>query len=187
MKRVVLRLIVPLFLLFLILLSVKVEYDRAITLDENVKNAWAQLQNQLKRRYDLIPNLVGAVRGYAAHEKEIFEALGEARTRYFGAKDTREKIDASREIESQLSRLLMLVERYPELKANEAFLRLQDALEGTENRISVERKRYNDAVRELNRFARSFFGRFFARLAGVGMAPYYDIPEAEKSRPEVKF
>lgn len=162
-------------------------YDRVIAMDENVKGAWAQVENQLKRRYDLIPNLVETVKGYAAHEKELFEHIADARTRYFQADNVKDKIEASNGLERVLSRLLFLQERYPELKANESFLKLQDSLEGTENRISVERKRYNEAVQTLNTYIRTFFGRFFAAFAGVSSAEYYEIPEAEKEVPEVRF
>lgn len=162
-------------------------YNRVVAMDENVKTAWAQVENQLKRRYDLIPNLMETVKGYAAHEKEIFEHLADARTKYFQAQDVKGKIEASGELERALSRLLVLRETYPQLKANETFLKMMDSLEGTENRISVERKRYNDAVRTLNTYIRTVFGRFFAGLAGVTKAEYYQIPEAEKEAPKVKF
>ncbi len=162
-------------------------YNRVVTMDENVKTAWAQVENQLKRRYDLIPNLVETVKGYASHEKEIFEHLADARTKYFQAPDVKSKIEASGELERALSRLLVLRETYPQLKANETFLKMMDSLEGTENRLSVERKRYNDAVRILNTYIRTVFGRFFAGLAGVTKAEYYQIPEAEKAAPKVKF
>ena len=162
-------------------------YNRVITMDESVKTAWAQVENQLKRRYDLIPNLMETVKGYAGHEKEVFEHLADARTKYFQAPDVKGKIEASGDLERALSRLLMLQETYPQLKANETFLKMMDSLEGTENRISVERKRYNDAVRTLNTYIRTVFGRFFAGLAGVGKADYYQIPEAEKAAPKVKF
>ncbi|RMG70858.1 MAG: LemA family protein, partial [Nitrospirae bacterium] len=108
-------------------------------------------------------------------------------TRYFQAKTVKDKITASRQLETVLSRLLLLREAYPELKASESFLKLQDSLEGTENRIAVERKRYNDAVRELNTYRRTVFGRFFASLAGVGQAEYFEVPEAEKEAPKVRF
>lgn len=162
-------------------------YNRVVTMDEAVKTAWAQVENQLKRRYDLIPNLVETVKGYAAHEKGIFEHLADARTKYFQAQDVKGKIEASGELERALSRLLVLRETYPQLKANETFLKMMDSLEGTENRISVERKRYNDAVRDLNTHIRTVFGRFFAGLAGVTKAEYYQIPEGEKVAPKVKF
>jgi LemA protein len=162
-------------------------YNRVIAMDENVKTGWAQVENQLKRRYDLIPNLVETVKGYAAHEKQIFENLAEARTRYFQAKDVKGKIEAANALEGVLSRLLVLRETYPQLKANESFLKLQDSLEGTENRLSVERKRYNEAVRTLNTYIRTVFGRVFASLAGVSQAEYYQVAEAEKAVPKVKF
>jgi LemA protein len=162
-------------------------YNRVVAMDESVKTAWAQVENQLKRRYDLIPNLVETVKGYAAHEKEVFQHLADARTKYFQAQDVKGKIEASGELERALSRLLVLRETYPQLKANETFLKMMDSLEGTENRISVERKRYNDAVRTLNTYIRTVFGRFFAGLAGVTKAEYYQIPQAEKEAPRVKF
>ena len=163
------------------------EYNKVVSMDEQVKAQWAQVENQLKRRYDLIPNLVETVKGYAKHEKEIFENIAEARTKYFQAKTPDEQIKASNELEGALSRLLLLREAYPQLKANENFLKLQDSLEGTENRISVERKRYNESVQRLNTYRRTVFGRFFASLAGVGEAPYYEVPEAEKETPKVRF
>lgn len=162
-------------------------YNRVIAMDENIQGRWAQVENQLKRRYDLIPNLVETVKGYAVHEKELFENIADARTKYFQQKGISGKIQASNALEGALSRLLLLQERYPELKANQSFLKLQDSLEGTENRIAVERKRYNDAVQILNTFIRSFFGRLFASLAGVEKADYYEVPEAEKESPKVTF
>ena len=176
-------------LLFLILMGGKLiaGYNQVITMEENVKGKWAQVENQLKRRYDLIPNLVETVKGYAKHEKEIFENIAQARTQYFQANSFKDQIQSANRLESALSRLLLLQERYPDLKANQSFLRLQDSLEGTENRISVERKRYNDAVQILNTYIRTFFGRFYAMLAGVEQADYYEIPEAEKQAPKVKF
>jgi LemA protein len=162
-------------------------YNRVVTMDENVKTAWAQVENQLKRRYDLIPNLVETVKGYASHEKEIFEHLADARTKYFEAQDIKSKIAASGDLEQALSRLLVLQENYPQLKANESFLKMMDTLEGTENRLAVERKRYNDTVRILNTYIRTVAGRYFAGLAGVTKAEYYQVPEAEQAAPKVKF
>ena len=163
------------------------QYNRVVAMDEQVKSQWAQVENQLKRRYDLIPNLVETVKGYAKHEKDIFENIANARTKYFQAPTVKDKIQASQQLEGALSRLLLLQENFPQLKANESFLKLQDSLEGTENRISVERKRYNDDVRALNTYRRTVFGRFFASLAGVSEATYYEIPQAEKEAPKVKF
>jgi LemA protein len=162
-------------------------YNTVIAMDENVKGKWAQVENQLKRRYDLIPNLIETVKGYAKHEKELFENIAEARTKYFQANSVKDKVAGSNRLEGALSRLLLLQERYPDLKANQSFLKLQDSLEGTENRIAVERKRYNDAVQILNTYIRTFFGRFFAAYASVSKAEYYEIPEGEKTVPKVKF
>jgi LemA protein len=162
-------------------------YDNVISMDENVKGKWAQVENQLKRRYDLIPNLVETVKGYAAHEKELFENIANARTKYFQAGSVNDKVQASTQLEGFLSRLLLLREAYPQLKANQNFLKLQDSLEGTENRIAVERKRYNEAVQILNTYTRTFFGRFFASIAGVSSGEYYEIPEGEAATPTVKF
>lgn len=163
------------------------QYNSVVSMDEQVKSQWAQVENQLKRRYDLIPNLVETVKGYAKHERGVFEHIADARTKYFQANTVKDKIQASQQLEGALSRLLMLQENFPQLKANESFLKLQDSLEGTENRIAVERKRYNDDVRALNTYRRTVFGRFFASLAGVGEATYYEIPQAEKATPKVKF
>lgn len=163
------------------------EYNKAVAMDEQVKSQWAQVDNQLKRRYDLIPNLVETVKGYAKHEKELFENIANAKTKYFQANTVKDKIQASQQLEGVLSRLLLLQENFPQLKANENFLKLQDSLEGTENRIAVERMRYNDTVKVLNTYRRSVFGKFFASLAGVNEAQYYELPQAEKEAPKVKF
>ncbi len=163
------------------------QYNHVVSMDEQVKSQWAQVENQLKRRYDLIPNLVETVKGYAKHERELFENIANARTKYFQANTVKDKVQSSQQLEGFLSRLLVLRETYPQLKANENFLKLQDSLEGTENRIAVERMRYNDGVKALNTYRRTVFGRFFASLAGVNEAQYYDIPEVEKEAPKVRF
>jgi len=162
-------------------------YNKVIALREATRSQWAQVETQLQRRYDLIPNLVEAVKGYAKHERGLFEHIADARKAYFQAKGIHERIQASQRLEGALSRLLVLVERYPELKANESFLKLQDSLEGTENRIAVARRRYNESVRELNTYIQSFFGRFIASLAGVGPAEYFEAPQQAKEVPKVKF
>ena len=162
-------------------------YNGVIRMDEDVKEKWAQVENQLKRRYDLIPNLVETVKGFAAHEEGIFTAIAEARTKYFAAQSVGEKVEASRGLEGALSRLLMLQENYPQLKANENFLKLQDSLEGTENRIAVERMRYNEAVKLLNAYVRGFPGSIFAGLARVQQAVYYDLPPGQEQTPQVRF
>lgn len=163
------------------------QYNRVVAMDEQVKSQWAQVENQLKRRFDLIPNLVETTKGYAKHEKDIFENIANARTKYFQAGSVEQKVAAANGFERALSRLLMLQEQYPNLKANESFLKLQDSLEGTENRIAVERKRYNDAVRMLNTYRRTVVGRFIAAMAGVEAAQYFEVPESQQEVPKVKF
>lgn len=162
-------------------------YNYVIGLDEAVNNRWAQVRNQLQRRYDLIPNLVETVKGVAGQEQKVFLGIAEARKAYFQADTVPEQAAAASQLERALSRLLVLREAYPELKSNEAFLKLQDTLEGTENRVAVERGRYNDAVRDLNQYVRRFPGRLYASLAGVHEAEYFEIaPEAE-TPPKVDF
>ena len=163
------------------------QYNKAVALDEEVNSRWAQVENQLKRRFDLIPNLVETVKGYAKHEKDIFENLAKARTSYFQAGSIQEKAVAAGGLENAISRLLMLQENYPDLKANESYLKLMDSLEGSENRIAVERKRYNEAVQAVNTYRRTVIGRIFAALAGVEAAEYFKLPEGEQEVPKVKF
>lgn len=163
------------------------QFNKAVSMDERVTAQWAQVENQLKRRYDLIPNLINTVKGYATHEKELFENIAKMRTEYFKAKTVGSKIRASQGLEGALSKLLLLKESYPQLKANASFLKLQDSLEGTENRIAVERKRFNDAVRAVNTYRRTVFGKIFAGLAGVEAGQYYETPEAQQATPLVKF
>lgn len=162
-------------------------YNKLISLDENVKNSWAQVENQLKRRFDLIPNLVETVKGYAKHEKEVFVQVTEARSQVGKAGTVDGKIEANNALSSALSRLLVVLERYPELKANENFLRLQDELAGTENRLSVERKRYNEAVKAYNIKVRIFPSNIVASMFGFTKAAFFTPPEAAKATPEVKF
>ncbi|MDO9464551.1 MAG: LemA family protein [bacterium] len=165
--------------------------NKVVRMDENVKAAWAQVENQLQRRNDLIPNLVNTVKGYAKHEKEIFTYVADARGKLAGTikgnKSIKEKIQAAGELNTAISRLLMIVERYPDLKANESFARLMDELSGTENRIAVERMRYNRGVQEFNAHIRMIPGSFFARLKGLSKAEYFEVEEKAKEVPVVKF
>jgi len=162
-------------------------YNHAVKLEQSVKEAWAQVDVVIERRFDLIPNLVETVKGYAAHEKEVFEHLADARTQYQKAQTVSEKAGAAAIFDKALVNVLALAENYPQLRANENFLKLQDSLEGAENRIAVERMRYNAAVQALNTYCRSFFGGFFCRRAQVEMAQFYAAPEAKKEVPKVKF
>ncbi|UCG46506.1 MAG: LemA family protein [Phycisphaerales bacterium] len=164
-------------------------YNRAVNLEEGAKTAWSNVDTALQRRLDLIPNLVATVRGYAEHEKELFENIAKSREKYFQPGGTRaEKIAASNELSGLLSRLLMLQENYPQLKANENFLTLQTQLEGTENRINVARTRYNEAGQRLNSYTRQFFGSFFSRRAGVEAVAYFEATEQARTEvPKVDF
>ncbi len=162
-------------------------YGQAITLDESVKSAWAQVENQLQRRFDLVPQLVSTVKGVAAQEEKIYLGVAKAREAYFQAKNVGEKAEAAQGFERALSRLLVLRETYPELKSNESFMKLQDSLEGTENRLSVERMRYNETVRTLNTFVRKPLGRLYASFAGVEQARYFETPEEAGTAPTVDF
>ena len=162
-------------------------YNQFVRLDEAVKASWSQVENQLQRRYDLIPNLVETVKGYAAHEKEVLTEVTNARARVGGAATVDEKIKANNELTGALSRLLVVVERYPDLKANQNFIRLQDELAGTENRIAVERRRYNEVVQAYNVAIRSFPANLFAGLFGFKAAAFFEAPAAAKTVPEVKF
>jgi LemA protein len=162
-------------------------YNHAVTLDENVKARWAQVENVLQRRFDLIPNLVETVKGVAAQEKDVFVGIAEARKAYTGAQSVAAKAKAASAYESAISRLLMIRESYPELKSNQAFTSLMDSLEGTENRISVERMNYNEAVRALNTYTRKLFGRFCSSLAGVERAEFFEVSEEAKETPKVDF
>ncbi len=165
----------------------KGSYNRFVTLDEGVKSAWAQVENQLQRRYDLIPNLVETVKGYAKQEKDVLVEVTNARARVGGAATVPDKISANNELSGALSRLLVVMEQYPDLKSNQNFLRLQDELAGTENRISVERKRYNDAVQGYNVAIRSFPANLLAGMFGFGKAAFFEVPAAAKAAPQVKF
>ncbi len=162
-------------------------YNQAISLDQNVSNNWAEVENQLKRRFDLIPNIIETVKGVAAQEKDIFLGVAEARKAYTQAQSVPEKARAAGGIESALSRLLVIQERYPELRSNEAFSKLMDTLEGTENRLTVARKRYNETVTALNGYTRRFPSSFFAGLAGVEHAEYFEVPEEAQVAPKVDF
>ena len=162
-------------------------YNSLVTMDENIKGAWAQVENQLQRRYDLIPNYVETVKGYAAHEKDVFIQVTEARSKVAGAGNVQEKIEANNGLTSALSRLLVVVERYPELKANTNFIRLQDELAGTENRIAVERRRYNESVKEFNITIRRFPTNIIAGMFGFEKAAFFEVPQERQEAPKVTF
>lgn len=162
-------------------------YNTMVSMKEAVDSAWAQVMNQLQRRNDLIPNLVEVTKGYATHEKEIFEAVANARSRLLAAKTRDEQIDAATDVSGALGRLLAIAENYPQLKANEQFARLSDELAGTENRIAVERKRYNDAVQAYNTYVKRLPQALYARLTGFGPEKYFEVAASAQQVPKVDF
>jgi LemA protein len=172
--------------LILVLSAVGI-YNRLVGLDEGVNGAWAQVENQLQRRYDLIPNYVATVKGFAKQEREVFIRVTEARAKVGGAATVGEKIEANNELSAALSRLLVVVENYPQLKSDQNFIRLQDELAGTENRIATERMRYNDAVRVYNQSIRRFPSNFIAGIFGFQRAEFFEAPEAAETPPKVSF
>ena len=162
-------------------------YNQLVSMDEAIRSAWAQVENQFQRRADLIPNLVATVKGYAAHEREVLEGIADARARMAGAKSPEEKMNASNALDSVLGRLLVVVERYPNLKADRSFARLMDELAGTENRLAVERKRYNELVQGYNSRIRSFPERTVAGLFRFEQASYFLVAESARAAPTVEF
>jgi LemA protein len=162
-------------------------YNGLVKGDEGVKAAWAQVENQLQRRMDLIPNLVETVKGYASHERETLEAVVQARSRVAGAGSTGERMAANDQLSGALARLLVVVEQYPNLKADQTFIRLQDELAGTENRIAVERRRYNEEARDFNVRLRTFPTVIFGRLLGFKGAELFEAQEGAAQAPKVSF
>ena len=155
---------------------------------EAVNASWAQVDVVLQRRADLIPNLVETVKGFAAQEQTVFGDIAKARSALLGAHSPAEKIAANGQLDSALGRLLVVVENYPQLRSNENFLRLQDELAGTENRIAVERKRYNDAIQDYNTYIGLFPNDIYARWAGFQRNnAYFAAPEASREAPKVQF
>ena len=175
-------------IVLIIIISFVSVYNGIVTKNETITASWAQVENQLQRRNDLIPNLVKTVKGYAAHEKTVFEEVTAARSAWAKAGTVDEKVKAASVIDAALSRLLLVVENYPNLKADQTFLRLMDELSGTENRIAVERMRYNGSVKDYNITVRMFPGNVIAGMFGYKPATEYFKAEAKaKAVPEVNF
>ena len=165
-------------------------YNKLQVMDENVTANWAQVENQLKRRNDLIPNLVNTVKGYAKHENEIFTNIANARAKLSGAMNTNDVKavqQSTNELNSALSRLLVVVENYPNLKADKAFTGLQDELAGTENRLAVARRDYNESDKTINTIIRTFPTSLGAAMSGVKSRDYFEITEQGKQTPKVEF
>ena len=188
--------IILLVVLGVILIWGVTSYNGLVSAEENVSTAWSNVENQYQRRADLIPNLVNTVKGYAAHEQETLDAVVSARTRatqvVVDAEEmTPEKLQqfqkAQGEVGAALGRLLAITEAYPDLKANQNFLELQAQLEGTENRISVERRNFNDAARKFNTSIRTFPRNLIAGMCGFEKRPYFEAEESAAKAPEVKF
>jgi LemA protein len=162
--------------------------NRLVGLDEGMKTQWSQVETVLQRRFDLIPNLVNTVKGYAAHEKEILERVTELRSQWGAARTVPEKAQAAGELEGVLSRLLLVAENYPQLKADQGFRDLQVQLEGTENRIAVERQRYNESVQSYNTAVRQFPGSLVAGFRGFAPSDaYFKSAEGAEEAPTVDF
>ncbi|MEO6034790.1 MAG: LemA family protein [Verrucomicrobiota bacterium] len=162
-------------------------YNTLVRLRQAVKNAWAQIDVQLKRRHDLIPNLVNTVKGYATHEKSTLEAVINARARATSVTVPADKIKTERELSGALGRLLAVAESYPDLKANQNFLSLQSELASTEDRIAFSRQAYNDSATQLNTAVQSFPTVLIAGIFGFKEEPFFEAPAEEKSVPKVEF
>lgn len=162
-------------------------YNGMVSARENVDSKWSQVDNQLQRRSDLIPNLVNTVKGYASHEKEVFQSVSDARAKMAGARSVSDKLAANTDLNSALSRLLAVAENYPQLKADQNFRQLQDELSGTENRIAVARKDYNDAVQSYNTKIKSLPYSLFAGALGFTAQDYFKVEETARTVPKVQF
>ncbi|MCC7009217.1 MAG: LemA family protein [Acidobacteria bacterium] len=162
-------------------------YNQFTTQEEAIKAQWGQVENQLQRRNDLIPNLVETVKGYAQQERDVFQAVADARAKMAGATTPADKIAAANAESSALARLLVVVENYPQLKSDQVFLGLRDELAGTENRIATERMRYNERIQEYNTLRRRFPSNITASMFGFKEYPYFDAPTSAEAAPKVNF
>jgi len=162
-------------------------YNKFVGQEEAVKAQWAQVQNQLQRRNDLIPNLVETVKGYATHEESVFKEIADSRSKLLNAKSPEETISAANQQTSAIGRLLLVVENYPNLKANEQFNALMDELSGTENRLAVARQRYNEAVQQYNTSRRQFPANITAKMFSFKDYPFFEAPVDARQAPKVNF
>ena len=180
-------LIAVLIVIVLIAGYVGVTYNRLISTNESADTQWAQVEAQYQRRFDLIPNLVASVKGVMKQEQEVFTSLADARTRYSGAQTINDKAKAGSEVESALSRLLAIMENYPQLKSAEATQVLMSQLEGSENRVSVERGRFNEAIRGYNLIVKSFPSRIIANMFRFGERNYFEAIKGTDIAPKVEL
>jgi len=174
-------------IVIIIVLFIIITYNSLVTKRNQVKNGWYQIDVQLKRRYDLIPNLVETVKGYAAHEKEIFEKVAEARSMALGAKTVGDAAKANNQLTETLKTLFAVAENYPQLKANENFMRLQEELSATENKIAFARQFYNDVTMAYNIAIQKFPSNIISGIFGFKAEDFYQIPETEKEPVKVSF
>ncbi len=162
-------------------------YNKMVTANEGVDNMWAQVETQYQRRFDLIPNLVESVKGAMAQEQKVFSDITDARTKYAGATTVNQKAEAATQVESAFARLLVVMENYPQLKSVETVQTLMAQLEGAENRVSVERKRFNDAARDFNVMVKRIPAKWLAAMFGFGEKNYFEAVAGAANAPEVKF
>ena len=202
MPRKATRVIIPIAIVVILILiiygSFSGTYNKMVSMEEGVKASWSQVENVYQRRYDLIPNLVETVKGYASHEQETLSAVTQARASAGGVMNISDEVlndpaaferfqAAQSELSGALQRLLVVTENYPELKANQNFMALQDQLEGTENRIAVERKRFNEQVQAYNTYIKQFPRMIIANMSGFDERPYFEASQGAETAPKVEF
>ena len=187
MRGIVRKTLVSAVLVMVAMSASGCSYNTFVSREEGIKAQWAQVENQLQRRNDLIPNLVETVKGYAAQERDVFGQIADSRAKLAGARTPEDQIKAANEQSAALARLLVISENYPQLRSNESFNRLMDELSGTENRIAVERMRYNERVQEYNTSRRRFPANVTASLFGFKEYPLFNAPPEAERVPRVNF